>query len=391
MVGHKIYSAFSGVAKKEVQDAAKVLSEQKPKNVLADGRTVENKAYTQAKETVESRGIDPEHAAYAHEQVSKQATKGEALTQRPGAIEAAKAGQQLENTQNFVGNTAAAQGVMPKSPAAGAPFKPIPNGPVAQVLTGPGGTGKVPAAYMQEAAHAEMMLQKPAANMRERWGNAADARATLLQHERDALNSATPDKVRATAMRELADTVRDQQEKMVKTLLPKKQADALIQHLKNADTRYRNAMTAGGDDIVGTIAKGGAKSNQAKTAFDALAHDDPAAKRMMTAMVAAEQSFIKKHGISGTLTGTALATAYALSHVPVVNVIAGGVAGAMGLAKAKQLISNYITQRGAGKTVTFKDLVLKDQTQAKTMARSGGAALGAGVGGQVAEEQAASP
>ena len=93
MVQHKIYSAFSGAAKAEVQQAAKVLSEQKPKNVLADGTSVENKAYTQAKDLVESRGLDAQHAAYAYDQVKNQATKAEAFTQRPGAIEAAKAGQ----------------------------------------------------------------------------------------------------------------------------------------------------------------------------------------------------------------------------------------------------------------------------------------------------------
>jgi hypothetical protein len=386
-VGHQIYTRFSGADKAEIQQAAKVLSEQKPKNVLADGTSVENKAYTAAEKTVKDAGIDVEHAAYAHEQVSKQATKGEAFTQRPGAIEAAKAAQQLENTQNFVGTAGAAQGVIPKSPAAGAPFKPIPNGPVSQVLTGPGGTGKIAAQYMPEAAQAEFMLQKPAANMRERWGNAADARAQLLEHERNALKGDKPDKVRAAAMRELADNVRDQQEKMVKTLLPQKHADALMQHLKTADTRYRNAMTAGGDDIVATIAKGGGKSNQAKNAFDALAHDDPAARRMMTAMVNAEQGIVKKYGF-GT---AAAASAYALAHVPVVGQAAAAVAGTIALYKAKQQISNYMAMRGAGKQVSFKDLVLKDSTQTKAGLRQGGAAIGGAVGGQAAEDFAASP
>src|SRR4029077_7997641 len=121
MAGHQIYSRFSGAAKAEVQNAAKVLAEQQPKKMLADGTTVENAAYTKAEKVVKDAGIDPDHAAYAYNQVSKQATRGEALTQRPGEIERMQAAQQLENVKNFIGTAGAAQRVVPRPPPA--PFR----------------------------------------------------------------------------------------------------------------------------------------------------------------------------------------------------------------------------------------------------------------------------
>ena len=385
MVGHQIYSRFSGAAKAEVQAAAKVLAEEQPKTMLADGTTVENTKYTKAKETVKNDGIDPDHAAYAYNQVKNKATRGEALTQRPGAIEARQAGQQLENIKNDVGAAGAATGAVPRSPAANAPFKPIPDGPVSSILTGPSGKGTVPAAYMKEAAQAEFMLQKPAANMGERWANAADARSELLEHERAALGGASPDPVRAKAMRDLAmgDTVRGQQEKMARTLLPQKQADDLIQHLKTADTRYRNALQAGGPDIVSTIAKGGAEANQARAAFDALAGNDPAAKRMMNALVKRERNANDKGGLAA-----AAALTLPLSFIPVVGHAAAAVSGAVAIAKAKNIISDYMTQKGAGKLVSFRELATKELTKTKAALRQGGAAVGAVAGSQAAQSLA---
>jgi hypothetical protein len=186
-------------------------------------------------------------------------------------------------------------------------------------------------------------------------------------------------------MRDIADTVRDKQHDMARAILPKHQADALIQHLATSDKRYRNAIMAGGDDIVQTIAKGGAKANQSKTAFEALAANDPTAHRAMTAMVKAEQGFLKKHGLSTTLGGTAAALAYAAAHVPVVNIVAGGVATTVGLYKAKEIAANYMALRGAGDKVTFKELVLKDNAKTKAVLRRTGAEAGSITGARASE------
>jgi hypothetical protein len=356
-----------------VQAAAQVLAEQKPRNVDAMGKSVENTAYTKAKETVEAAGLDAEHAAYAFKQVKDKANIGDALTQRPGEVARMKAAEDLENVQNFVGNQAAAKGVTPRSPAAGAPFKPIKDGPLESINVGPNSKGKIDAQFFPEARQAEYMLQKPAANMNERWGNAAEARSALLAHERTAMING--DTVRADAMRAIADTVRVQQEKMVRAVLPKPQADALITHLKNADTRYRAAIEAGGPDIVKTIAAGGAKGNQAKAKFDALATNDPIAQRMMNALTTAE-----KRAGDKTLFHIALTAAGTLHFIPVVGTAASAVAGAITAAKLKQMGTDYMVRRGAGQMVTFKDLVAKEFPQVTSALRQGGAAVGSSAG-----------
>lgn len=371
MVGHQIYNRFSGAAKAEIQDAAKILAEQKPRIVDATGKSVENTAYTKAKATVESAGLDAEHVAYAYNQVANKSSKGEAFTQRPGEVARMKAAEDLQNIQDFVGNKAVEQNISPKSPAPGAPFKPIKDGPIDSINTGPNSKGKIDAQYLPEAKQAEFMLQKDAANMNERWGNGVEARAELLAHERTAIRNG--DMVRAKAMRDIADTIRVQQERMVKQVLPKEQSDALIQHLKNADNRYRNAVLAGGEDIVGTIAKGGSKGNQAKAAFDSLAHDDPIAQRWTNSLVRAERRGANSLGM-GALLGATTAAHFVLGPA------ATAVGAVVSINKAKQMLMDYMLQKGAGKQVNFAQLVAKEFPQITAGLRQGGAAVGTDMG-----------
>jgi hypothetical protein len=378
MTKHLIWTGYSKATQEALADAGKVLSKEPPKIMDATGKMVVNPKYETAEKFIKEKGQDPEAMRYAVEQVEQKATKGEAFTERPGGVEKLKAGNRLQEIQDFMQTGSAITGVKPRSPAPNAPFTPIPGGPVASIMTSPTSGGKIAAAYMPEATRAEVLLQAKAANMGERWGNAATAREELLAHERKAIRDG--DTVRAQAMRDIADTVRGQQEQMVRTLLPKQQADIMMDHLAKADLRYRNAVMAGGDDIVNTIAKGGRQGNQARAAFDALAGKDPTATRMMNALTAIKN---RKENSLLYVSATALG---ALSFAPVVGPVAAGALGVITVAKAKQAISDLMVKRGAAKLVTMRDLIAQELSpQAKAILAKGGATIGAAAGAQGAD------
>jgi hypothetical protein len=372
-----IYKMATNNNQKAMEAAGKILSEQKAKTMLADGSTIENKAFTTAKEWAESKNIDPDHLAHAFEEASRKSPVSQALPARPGAKEQRQAAAELESVQNQIGDKGAALGVTPRSPAAGAPFTPIPGGPVDSILTGPTGKGKIDAKYMPEAAQAEYMLQKPAQSMGHRWENAAQAREDLLKHERTA--KIAGDTVREEAMRAIANTVRKQQEAMARSLLPKNEADALISQLQTADKRYRTAVLAGGDDIVRTIAAGGPKGNQAKVAFDSLAAHDQDAKNLVASLVRAENR--KTHG--GVL--SVMLGATGAMHF-FVGPVATGAAGVISTVKAGQMIHDYMRQKGAGKPATIKQLVGQSLTKTEDVMRRGGATIGGSVGSNAGQD-----
>jgi hypothetical protein len=379
-VGHGVWKVLSTSGKAELANAARVLAEQEPRVADATGKMVENKAYTAAVEKAKAMHQSPDELAYNFRETTKvleegkttPKTMGEALVQRPGERERVAAGQALQDVQDKVGAAAEGQGIKFKTPAGA-----VPDGPVSSVLTPTNPAGKVPAAFLPEAQHAEGLMKGPAANAHDMWGNAAEARSFLLETERDAIRAG--DTVKAGAMRVLADKVRGKQEEMVKTLLPKDQADALLQHLTNSDKRYRRAVMAGGDDIVATIAKGGEKGREAQAAFKALSGDDPMAQRMMDVLVRAQKPIAE-----GGKAGLSAGAAYLLLHVPGVGpYLAGGV----GAAKGVQLLRDYMARRGAGDTATFAKLVASRPSPAVQNALgAAGATVGSGAGAETARQ-----
>lgn len=376
----KIYKAFSSGDQAAVQAAGKVLAEQQPKKVLADGSTVDNPAYLAAEKTVKDRGIDPEFAAHAHNEVARQATRGEAFVGRPGATARAKAGAELEDIKNQVGETAAAARVTPRAMP---PNTFIPNGPMANLNSPTNPSGKIGAQYRPEVSQAEATMQRPAGSVSEKWGNVAEARETLLKHERTAKIAGDTDK--ADTMREAANIVRDHQEKIIRALMPKEKAEALIQHNRVVNDRYRQAMLASDKDIVAKVAKGDAEGNQIKTAWDTAAKNDPTAKAWLNSLVAAHDSSPK--GDAFKVVATA---AGGLAAFPLVHPVAGVVLGLVSAETARRAVVNYMTQKAANKMVTFKDLIMRDLTPIKQGIRRGSAAMG-GAAGTSAMQQALEP
>lgn len=380
MAKHLIWGGYSGATKQQLATAAEVLSTQQPKVADATGKTVVNPAYEQAEKFIKGKGQDPEEMKYAYEQVRDRATRGEAFTQRPGELERRKAAAALEGIKEEVG---ASTNVVPPNYPAGTKLK---DGPIAAIRTDANRGGTVPETFRADAVDAERRMLQPAASMGEKWGQLADVRKDLLTKERAAI--AGNDQEAAKAMRSIADNVREHQENIAKKFLPKEQADALITHLKNTDVRYRNAIMAGGDDIVKTIAAGGAKGNQAREAFTALAHGDPTAQRMMASLVRAQNrgegyKFIA--AVGGTATGVA-------HFIPVVAPVAASVGITLATAKAAQMLKDIMVQRGAGKLVTMDQLLQKELSSATrlNLAR-GGAAVGSAVGAQAADAVAGGP
>jgi len=389
----KIYNAFTATEQAATRAAGKVIAEQKPKNMLADGTTVENKAYTAAEKHLEDKGIDPEHAAHAYNtSIKKPTTAGEAFATRPGQVARMEAGQELEDIKNLVGATGANTGVGPRNPIPSPTLTPSKGGVLEALQTpqNPGGT--IGHQYHPEILQAEMKVQTTANNMGERFGNMADARTQLLEHERTAITAG--DVGKAKAMREAADIVRGQQETLINRLLPPAQAQPLIDHLRSASERYRNAMLAGGKDIVATIAKGGAEGTAAKVAFDRVAGTDNVAKRWVNSLVNAHSSSGKQKSDLLYVVATGAGAMASLAVIPIVGPAIGtAAAGALGVityAKAKQALQTYMTQKASGKMANFKDLVSKEMVSPMQMSRQSGAGLGAG-GGAMVGAQATQP
>jgi hypothetical protein len=326
---------------------------------LADGSTVENKAYTAAEKELNDRGIDPEHAAHGHNTtVARPTTFGEAMATRPAAVEKRAAAGQLQDVVNQVGAAHAAQPNVTTLPQLSHPSSII--------RTDTNLAGTVPAKFAGDAAEAGRQMAAPATNAGQKLDNFAKARTALLVKAEEARKmDPSPGRDEAVkAYTALGDHIRDQQEKIIKHLLPPEQAQPLIDQLHAASNRYRNAVQAGGKDIVATIANGGAKGVEAKTALDNFIGNDPVAKRWIDAMVKAHNSKGAKDipYIASTLMGASGAAA--IKFIPVIGTPIGATLAAGGtmlsLVKAKQAWSNYMIQKAAGRPVSFSDMIRPD-------------------------------
>ncbi len=371
MAGHKIFSRFSSAAQTEVQDAAKTLATQQPKIADATGKMVPNTAYNKAEQVVKDAGIDAEHAAYAYNVSKAGMPKGEALAQRPSAVEAAKTGKEYQAINADMTDAAASmsKNITPRN---------VQGGPTSLVRDAQNPGGTVPAKYAKDAEDAQLRVTAPAKTWDAKWNQLGEARSDLLKKERDALASTAGDKTeRAEAMRALADAVRVQQEKVALHVLGPQKGKAAIARLEAADVRYRNAMVASGDgDIVKAIAQGGAEGRKAQAAFDALAANDPTAQRMVRSLVEMSKSKIERAGVAGA---TAL-SAYALLHIPVVGAAA---ATTVSVLKAQQMLRDYMAKRGAGAPVKFNDMIARESR--KGYAARAGSVIGSSVGSQMVQ------
>jgi len=207
------------------------------------------------------------------------------------------------------------------------------------------------------------------------WGNVTKARTDLLIKQREALGMQTQvGKDQAVkAYTAMADEVRNQQEVVARALLPSAQADALMGRLEVASNNYRKAIMAGGEDIIATIAKGGAKGRETQAAINELTGRDPQAKAMIDALVRLHNKGKEGAKFAGSGVGAVLST----MHVPVVGQAVGvGMAG-YSLVKGLKLLNALWAARGAGAQVTFNDLTR--QTMSKT-AQARRAATGAVLG-----------
>lgn len=375
----QVYKMATNNNKVAMENAGRTLAEQKPKNMLADGTTVENKAYTDAENFAKDRNIDPDHLAHAYEQVKKQANRGEAFVSRPSRVEQRQAAAGLDEVVQGAG-AATAGTPLTKAQQIISDVKH----PAVLIKS-----GLVPPAFSSDANTAAREMSgagKPrSTNFGQVIDNMATARTTLLEKERaaKALTPNSSDFVRKDEMVKnynlLGQHVRQEQEKVIRALLPPDKAQPLIDQLHASSARYRTAMMAGGDDIVQTIAAGGAKANQARTAFNNLAGADQEAKNMMRALTTAEGRKGKSVALSVAITASGL-----MSVVPIIGPVVGGVGTVMSAVKLGQIAKDYMVQRGAGKMVTMKDLVFQDIAKTRDIMRRGGATVGGSIGGNFA-------
>ncbi len=372
--GHALWSKFGPGPQKALMDAAKTLANEEPKIASASGKMVDNPAYVKAKQEIQSIGKDPDQVAHDTRAMQAGTPKGEALASRPGSIEAERIGrQEYQPIAAEIG--AAGQGMKPKALPA------LTDGPLSTIRTPQNPNGTVPNTpeLVNVAQHAEIAATAPAKSIDEKWALLGQTRSELLRGERDALTSTATDKsATAQAMRDIADSVRVQQEKVARALLPPAKADALIQRLETADKNYRRAMLAGAGedgDIVKAIAKGGKEGREAQAAFTALSGNDPVARRMVNSLVEMEKSKVERYGVGAIVLSSAQ-----LLHLfgPVGSVVAGGLTAL----KAKQMISDAMIKKGAGSQLTFKQILGNELR--KENARKVGATIGANLGGQVA-------
>jgi hypothetical protein len=152
------------------------------------------------------------------------------------------------------------------------------------------------------------------------------------------MSSTAPGKSQiARDMRELADTVRVQQDKAAKYVFGEKDGAAFMERLKTLDTRYRRLVEATGggtvDGVVKAAALKGEAGRDADRKFRAFAHDDPAA-------IAAWDAMRK---------GTSLVRALGfMQHIPVVE-------------KAiPQKLVDYLQARASGDPAKFIDFLKRD-------------------------------
>jgi hypothetical protein len=358
MVGHKVFNMFAPEAKQAVRtaagkyaDAEDVLAKELPKIQGAEGASMPNPKYeaaeqakTQAEKVLKDAGLKPEEAAYAHKVATEgNVPKNEAVAAKPGAVEKAEVTAGMNQLTKEIGE----KGVGALKAAA-----KLPDGPRAAVEA-----KRVSKDHEELAERVEMAITAPAPDWGTKWKQLVEARSDLLKAERDALASTVPGKTRtAKDMRELADTVRVQQEKAAKYVFGEQDGAAFMKRLNVLDKRYAILMEATGGTVDG-ITKAAKLTGEAGRAadrkFKAFAHDDPTA-------IAAWEALRGQPGTLSKVLGFA-------QHIPIVE-----------KAVPEKLVE-YLRNRAAGSPAKFADFVKQDPAFAQMLRDAVGGAVQRGV------------
>jgi len=343
MVGHKVWNMFAPDAKKAVQAAAGKYADAEAAlateaktlpgvNGVGGGPNPKYEAAQTAKEQAEKvlkdAGLKPEEAAYAHKVAAESVPKQEAEAARPGKLEEERLGKGYQRLEEAVGE--AGVGAPKATPK-------LPDGPRAAVEN-----KKVPAAFAELAEKVEAAITAPAPNWQAKWVQLKDARSELLKKEREALASTDSRRGEtAEAYRELANTVRKQQEKAAKYVFGEKDGEKFMGYMKVLDARYRILMegTNGGDLAKAATLKGEA-GRAAERKFMAFAHDDPQAQAAYRAM----------RGAKGDIAEATVPWTVAAEGLPVVGKV-------VKVAKLGAILRDWARERAAGSPVKFGDLV----------------------------------
>jgi hypothetical protein len=361
MAGHKVWSLFSPAAKKAVENAANVIATQEPKVADATGKMTDNPAYVSAEQTLKDAGLDPEQAAYAAKVTATSPTppKAEALANRPVGLEKQNIGAGYQQVRSDIA------GAQPNVTAV-KPQGPLPDGPKSLVAN-----KQIPAVLADRADRAEMQITAPAGSLEEKWDHMFEERSKLLEDERGALEGGKTDLARG--YRKIADSVRAYQEKLIGYAMGPKDGAALIDRLNALDTRYAKLMNATkGKDIVTAVSQKGDAGRTAQRYFDNLVGDDKVAKNALKTLLK-----LRKDGVGESEIITFGVGGDFAHNIGNAVHMGGPATAAFSVARIAYKLRQYITARGAGMPVKFRDMLMRDTTGM-------GAALGAAAGAQAA-------
>ncbi len=365
ILGHSIWSRLSKAGQTEMTAAAKTVATVEPKIANAAGKMVDNPEYVKAVDALKSIGKSPEQAAHDYRSWEAGQTERQAVGQRP--VEVAKANAIKE--MNAVRDEATATNNSFVNDLAKGNKPPLTEGPLSKIRTEENLTGKVPEEFKPDAIHAERLMRASADDWNKSWHNMGVARSELLEKERIALRDGKTDE--AKAMRVLADSVRDYQEKIAVAMHGSEKAKPLMDRLSKADNAYREAMNASGDgDVVKAIAAGGNKGAEVQRAYNKLIGDDVQAKRLVDKLVA-----IEKASAGGPLTRTMVAVGAALHGMPQVTAM-------IGYNELRKVLDKHMTIKAAGGVVKLETL-LRREIASKAYARRAGSVIGSSVGNQM--------
>jgi hypothetical protein len=340
-----------------------------PKYVAAE------KAEERSKAAIEKLGHDPDDIAYAAEQANQKATKGEANMERPLAAEKATVGQGYQAQRAELAATPVNQHVVNSDGSAWDASKGygIADGPKSTVRTAENPKGAVDEAYAADAESAQRLASAPAASPAERWGNVEKAQAELLRKERDAY--ANNDTTRANAMRTMATSLRGEQARIAKGLLPEGRAQPFMDELHALDERYAKVMKLSEgikqSKLDSLLSKNTPESREFETNFKQIAGNDVSAIRTFNAIKANARNSLGGEAklmlpvIAGEVTANA-------TGIPTMGVASA----AIGLHRTYKILGDWLSAKALGKTVKFADF-MRQETKAPTVNVGGRAAVGA--------------
>ncbi len=374
---HVTWNGWNTATQKAALSAAKAVATEEPKIADATGKMVNNPKYTDAERFLKSHGKDPEEVAHNYRAAEESkgsinpSSTGEALVARPAAMAEAAAKKEYNAIGTQIEQNNAALPPNMKQ------FK-LTDGPssLKQSLQNPNG---LPPKFDDMIDSAQTLAVAPAKDFATKYNSLKEGRTSLLAGERDAIRSTALEKTEyAKAARDIADTLRVQQIKIINATHPPEQAKVLVNRLNAADEAYAKAMKVSEGNVIKTIAGGGKEGRDVERAFKSLAVNDPDAMNAMRVLVAAEKNginSIRGFATKGWATPSMMGTmAFLLHSVPAAGAAIIGTKLAIGAYR-------YMAARGAGSNVSFATM-FANQVRAEQIHRAG-STIGAGAGAQM--------